>query len=175
MKIKYNKANIKNLVIPVVALMLLAGVTYGSSQALADDDPSTGSGQSFSPIVQRLVERFNLNEDEVGEVLEEFRGQHHWRIQERMEERLAQLVNSGELTETQKQAILDKHAEMKAEHEELMTKWSSMTEDERLAAHEAHKDQLEAWAEENGIDLSEILGSRFFKGGFGHHRMMGRS
>jgi restriction endonuclease Mrr len=160
---KYQRVNIKNYLIPVLALVFLASVTYGAGQALADDP------DQFPPFVQRLVEKFNLNESEVGEVLEEFRGEHHLRMQERMGSRLSQLVIEGEITEVQKQAILDKHAEMQAEHEELMSRWPLMTEEERLAAHEAHRDQLKAWAEEQGLDLSEILGFGDGMGMRNHH------
>ena len=160
-----NKSKIKNLVIPVLALVLLTSVSYGATQALAEE-----SG-NFPPLVARLVERFNLNEDEVGEVLDEFKGEHHLRMQERMEARLSELINDGEITEEQKQAILDKHAEMRADHEELKSKWSSMTDDERLALHEAHRDQMEAWAEENGLDLSEILPFSHMQKGMGHPHM----
>lgn len=146
--------------------MLLAGVTYGSTQALADD-----SGEGFPPLIQRLIERFNLDEEEVGEVLSDFREEHHVMMQTRMDERLSQLVSEGTITTDQKQALLDKHVEMRAEHEELMANWDSLTEEERLATHDAHRDELQAWAEENGLDLSEVLGIGKFHGGIKHHGM----
>lgn len=149
------------LLIPLLAVMMLASATYATTNVKADDS------KTFSPLVKRMIERFNLNENEVEEVVDEFRDEHHFRMQERMAERLGNLISEGLITEEQKDSLLDKFAEMRMEHEEMMGVRWKMTEEQRLAAYDAHRDQLESWATENGLNLNEILGVHGW--GMRHH------
>jgi len=150
----------KKIFIPIMALLILAGGTYGTTQALADEPLNNDL------VVQKIAERFGLNEADVGSFFEDM-GKHgnDW-MNGHFEKKLDQLVADGEITEEQKQALLDKHAELQSEREILRKEWNSMTENERLAARDAHHDQMESWAEEMGIDLKD------FRMGFGDKGMM---
>lgn len=121
-----------------------------------------GNG-NYPPLIQKLVERFNLDANEVQEVFDEVREERHQEMQARMEERLNQAVEEGKITEEQKEAILAKKAEMQARGEEL----KDLSPEERKEAMEEHREEMKAWLEENGLDLGEFFGG--FKGFHGPH------
>lgn len=122
-------------------------------------------GGNYPPIIQKLVERFNLNADEVQEVFNEVRGERHQEMQFRSEERLNQVVEEGKITEEQKGLILAKREEMRERQEEM----KNLSFEERKAAREEHREEMENWAEENGIDLEQLFlfGPGGFRGHFG--------
>jgi hypothetical protein len=130
----------------------------------------TASADDFSnPVVERLAERFDLNEDEVQAVFDAVRDEKHAEMQVLFEERLDELVSDGTLTEEQKQAFLDKRDEMRSGKGE----YRDLSHEERMAVKEANRVEMQVWAEENGIDLS-VLKQELGKGmgrGFkaGHH------
>lgn len=137
----------KKILIPALFLAILSLTAFGVTSIKAQ-----GNG-NYPPIVQKLVERFGLNEDEVKQVFDEARGERQAQMQANFEERLNQAVTGGRITQEQKELILSKHEEMQANRE--------MTE---------HQEEMKNWAQENGIDLSQIgfLGPRGGgKGGFG--------
>ena len=126
---------------------------------------------NFSPIIQRIAERFNLPEFEVQEVFVEAREEKMENMKAHFEERIYEAVSAGELTEDQKDLILAKKAEIQEKQEELKgLSW----QEKREALKEFHQEMRE-WAEENGIDLKSFgkkcgsfRGGRGFRlGGFG--------
>ena len=58
-----------------------------------------------------------------------------------LEARLNSLVQEGKLTEAQKLELLAKHDEMTTSHEGIIN----------------HRKDMQAWADENGIDLSLLM------------------
>ena len=100
----------------------------------------------FKSLITRIAEKFNLKTEDVQTVFDEHRQQKIDAMKARFEERLTALVKEGKLTEAKKQLIMDKK-------EELMEK--------RQTDREAHHEEMQTWAEENGIDLN------LFFGGFG--------
>lgn len=136
-----------------IAFLALGGAAIVNAQ-------SSDSGQ-YPTIIQRLVEKFNLNSDDVQQVFDEIREENQVAMQNRMEERI-QSVNN--LTDEQKTAISEKTEEMRQSFQDL----KDLTPEEKKAVMEQNKADLETWAEENGID-SELLTSghmfKFFPGG----------
>lgn len=106
---------------------------------------------SYPPIIQRLAERFNLNQDEVAEVFEEERAEHHALMLQSFEDRLSGAVGDGKISEEQKQAILDKHEEMQAKMEELRSQ--NLTREQMHEQMRAYHQELRAWADEEGIEM----------------------
>ena len=104
------------------------------------------NGSPFQSLIARIAEKFNLKTEDVQTVFDEHRQQKIDAMKARFEERLTALVKEGKLTEAKKQLIMDKK-------EELMEK--------RQTDREAHHEEMQTWAEENGIDLN------LFFGGFG--------
>ncbi|MFC1711859.1 hypothetical protein ACFLZ1_04725 [Patescibacteria group bacterium] len=158
----------KKILIPLLTLVIIGAVGFASTKAYANDNGY------YPPIVQKIAERFGLNQDEVETVFDEARDERRAEMQNRFQERLNQAVSDGKITIEQKEAILAKKAEMQERHEEL----KDLSPEERAEYKEAHQGELKAWAEENGIDLKDLFigmgmrGGHFkgMKGGFGFHK-----
>lgn len=154
----------KTIVLPVAALALMAMLAYGVGQVKADEQFKN------HPLVQFIAERFDLDEEEVLTAMEDFQEQRHEQVGVQFENRLTQAVLDGKLTEDQREMILQKHEEMRAEQESNWAALREMSADERRDEIMVRHEELKSWAEENGIDLS------YFNMGIGRgSRMHGMS
>ena len=153
--------NIKKIVSFIFILTLAGVVVFGAANTYAQ---SPTPSNPFQTIVQRIAQKFGLNEADVQSVFDEVRQEHQFQVQVKFEERLAQLVTQGEITETQKQLILAKHKELLEKKQQ--TDWQNMTYEQRRQAKESQRQEMENWAKENGIDLQFIFGG-FHKFGWG--------
>lgn len=155
----------KKVVLPAtVALAVLAATIVATNSVLAQD------ATSYPSIVQKIAERFNLNEADVQSVFDEEREEKHAEMFALFADRLDELVSDGEITSEQKEAILDKHEEMQAKMEELRGLSHEERHEKMVDLHE----EFRAWAEAQGLDLSLLRplghGLRF---GFHNGYMMG--
>lgn len=150
----------------------LAGSTAAANLASAETG-ATGEPFGMSGLVDKIADKFNLNENEVKAVFDEHRDEMQAKHQARMEKRLDEAVVEGEITEEQKAAILAKRDELKSEREAHRDQPKDMTHEERREAMKQRHEDLEAWAEENNIPEDFF---RFFGGGHGgrHHRILDR-
>jgi len=150
----------KKIIILAIALGILTLASVAGTRAIYAQDSN-----GYPSIVQKLVERFNLDAGEVQKVFDEVRGERHQEMQARFEERLNQAVSESEITEEQKQAILDKKAEMQEKCEEM----KDLSWEERRTVMEEHREEMKTWAEENGIEMWQLFGGMkgFRKGHFG--------
>lgn len=150
----------KKIIIPAIALAVLSLVSVLGIRSVRADENVT-----YPPIVQKLVERFNLNTEEVQQVFDEVRGDRQQEMQDRFEERLTQAVSEGKITQEQKEAIIARKDEMKADRGEF----KNLTSEERHENRETHRQEMETWAEENSIelDLMPMLLGDGHRGGFG--------
>jgi len=152
----------------IIALSALA-VVLGAGLLKSGIVFAQGNGQErMSTLVQKIADKFNLNKDEVQAIFDEDkairetemkaeREARRAEMQTKYEERLTQDVTYGKITEEQRKLILAKHKEMEANRETKM---------------EGNRTELEAWAKENGIDSSYLMGGfggrgRGGMGGFG--------
>ncbi|GAB6275395.1 MAG: hypothetical protein STSR0004_22620 [Peptococcaceae bacterium] len=150
----------------VVAVVALACVSvllgaYGLSAIAAE----TQTDYNFPPVIQKLVEKFNLDPAEVNGVLQEDRKEREAKREAMIEERLDQEVKEGTITEKQKEAILAKMKEMQEKLEVL----KGLSPEERHEAMQQLREDTTAWAKENSIDAKWLLmGPRkgFGPGGF---------
>lgn len=154
--------------IPTLALTIAS-----ISGAVAIDNASAhgfGGGEGRDSFIQSLVEKFNLNEDEVDSFLEEQRAARQEERKTEREEHLNQLVSEGKLTEDQKSALIEKMEENQAEREANREEFQNMTREERRAQRQEHRDEMDQWFEDQGIDKDD-LGLRGGMGkGHGGHR-----
>lgn len=120
------------------ALVLATGFGAFSAVNLVS---AHGSGSDNSSA---LANKLGVDEASVETAMEEIREERKEERQAEFSENLQSLVESGELTQEQKVAIEEKTAELEAEREK-------------------QREELEAWAEENGIDL------KYLRMGKGHH------
>ena len=138
----------KKILIPTLVAVLITGAaTYGINKVNAETNES-----DLPPMIQRLVEKFNLNKDDVTKFVNEERTTRQAEMQKKFEDKLTELVKNGKLTESQKTALIAKHNEMKANRQNIR----NTTKEERHEKMEAERTAYEAWAKSQGIDLSLI-------------------
>ncbi len=154
----------KKILLPAaVAVIVTAAAAYGAIGVSAQQSNRQDS------LVKRIAERFGLNESEVQAVFDEMKEEHQQEMQLKFEQRLEEAVENGLITEEQKKLIQVKHAEFLTEREENREAIKNMTPEESKKAMEQHKQEMDKWAEENGLDMKMY----FFGGGKGemHHIM----
>jgi len=156
----------KKLLIPglAVASVIAAGVVLNTS-VYADSE------SSFPPRIQEMVERFNLDESEVENFLNE---KHQERMAEReaeVESKLNDAVSEGTITEDQKALILAKMEENRTNKEDMR----DLSREEKQEQAQTHREDMQTWAEQNGIDLEDLnLGRRGTMEGQGKRGDAGR-
>lgn len=158
------------LILPVLALTAGVGAWYGIDQVGAMG--RLGMGQET--LIERLAGKLGKSTDEVREVFEEIRSEHQAQMQTEFEERLNSAVANGEISEEQKQLILQKHDELRSSRQVEFSEKLNQTRDEWKSQREAHRSELEKWASENGIDLKYFMGGMGKMGPNGEGKMMGR-
>ena len=126
-----------------------------------------GSDEDRQTQITELAERFNLDESEVKSYFEERNSEHKADRKKQRVDHLASLVEDGALTQEQ----ADMLAEMqKSAREEIKTlRDTDASQGEVKAFMDTRRNELEAWAEEQGIDLDAILPERGGPGGRGGH------
>jgi hypothetical protein len=145
--------NIKQKVVLSALVATIAGAAvFGTQTALAQD-----SENPHAMLVQKIAQKFGLQESEVQAVFDEEHAAMKVRMHARYEERLNQLVSEGKITEAQKQLIMQKHEELKANHETEFEALKDKTPEERRAFMEQKKQELDTWAQENGIDPEYLM------------------
>lgn len=126
--------------------MLLAGVvtTVAAGSLLGISAASADTANGSSNIIDKLVEKFNLNRDDVQAVFDEERSEQQAERSAEFSDQLQQKVDDGDITAEQKTLIEQKFSEIQT-------------------AHEAERTALQQWADDNGIDMKYLMG--------GHGRM----
>ena len=147
-----------------IAVAVLVASTFTATSAFAQSNTTTEASPMTS-LAQKIAEKFGLNQDEVQTVINEVHEEHRTEIKAKVAERLSQLVTDGKITEAQKQLILDKQEELASNRQEKMESIKNMTDEERKAAFEKEKEEVKAWADENGIDLKYLMFHVLKKGG----------
>jgi len=137
----------KKLIIPgILVTAFMVAALYGSGQIFAEEV------SQYPPIVKNIAGRFNLNESDVNEVFEQERADMWQKRKKIFSDKLDAAVKDGKITESQKQKILDKEDEMKANRE---------------AERKQNKDDMQNWMKDNGIDPN-VLTAYFGFEGFGN-------
>ncbi|MBN2015980.1 hypothetical protein JW766_04045 [Candidatus Dojkabacteria bacterium] len=123
------------------------------------------SSGEYSTIVENLAGKFGLKPDDVHAVFEETRDQH-------FEERLDEAVEDGDITEDQKNLILEKRGEIESKAEAIDEE--KLTASERRAKMEDLREEIEDWAEKNNIPKMFLrMGGKEMGRGKGMGRGMG--
>jgi len=141
----------KKVVIPAMALSLVAIVYLGSvnkAQAWSFSDGET--------LVNKIATKFGLKEAEVEAVASEFRYQRakyrHENMEVRLKARLDDRVSEGVITAQQELALIQKHEELNDKYDDLY----SLSPEDRREVRADMREELDAWAEKNGISMSEV-------------------
>lgn len=157
----------KMLTLAAAGATTLILVSSSPTQAFWPFGQNNETDSGFHPVIQKIIDRFGLNQDEVQVVLDEAKEEHRAEMEQKKEEYLNQAVADGTITEEQKQLLQQKHEEMQANREA----WRNLSREERREQMQAHHEEMQSWAEENGIDLEELMP---LKGRFGEGRGMHR-
>lgn len=112
-----------------IGLVGLGGATAASAY----------SGSSDSSLIDRLVEKFNLDKSEVEAVFDEVQTARETERQAEMSQQLQSAVDDGDITAEQKTAIEAKLKELQD-------------------ARKTERTALETWAEDNDIDMKYLMG-----------------
>lgn len=136
-----------NILIRVLGIVLAGSLVLGVTGAYAFRNV-----YNRSTMIQKLSERFGLNQEEVETFFEEQRAQNQSQMQQRWEERLNQAVAEGKITEEQKQAIIAK----REEHRQKMEGLQDLSPEERRVAMQEYQTEFRNWVEENGLDVGVI-------------------
>ncbi|MEW6447300.1 MAG: hypothetical protein AB1426_04310 [Bacillota bacterium] len=135
-------------VVVLACVSVLLGA-YGLSAMAAE----TQADYNFPPVIQKLIDKFNLDPAKVNEVLQEDRKEREAKRLSIFKDRLEQAVKDGKLTEKQREAILSKRSELQAKLQNLR----DLSPEERHEALKQLRDEMEKWAKENGIDVKWLL------------------
>lgn len=150
----------KAIIVPALAVTILGGalLTAQQTQAFWGAKPEQGE------FAKTLAQHLGVPEENVKSALTKMREQHRQQHVENLTAKLDALIAEGKLTTAQKQAVLVKFAEIQKQHEKDMANGVTPgTREERKENHQARKAELEAWAKEQGIDLSLLMPIRFVK------------
>ncbi len=151
----------KNLIAALAVTTIATGSILGVSAASAH-----GSGDNKDELVTKLAEKFNVDASEVESVFEEQHAEMEAERDTKREEHLQSLVDAGTITADQKIALETKFTEMETARESI--KDQDLTHEEMHTKMEESRTAFEAWAKEQGIDLSAIRPDGGHMGGRRH-------
>lgn len=157
----------KSLVVAGVMGTLGIATLTGVGIANAETGTSSSSNDPMSSLVEKISSTFNLDKTKVQELFDQDRSDREAEREEQQAERLQALVDDGTITSAQKTAIESKIKEMKTEREADKDSMSELTDEERKAKMDEMRTDLESWAKEQGIDLSDLKGVLGGPGGHG--------
>lgn len=141
------------ILIPALVLAISGLAVFSTGKVMAES-----SKDNYPSIIRKLVQKFGLKESDVKAIFDEAKSERQTQMQTKFEERLNQAVADGKLTEAQKQAILAKHKELAEKRGTKPENWQNMTPEQRRQYMETQKQELEAWAKQNNIDLQYFFG-----------------
>jgi len=148
----------KITLIASIAFLLIFGV-FGVAALGVSVARAQGALEDYPLIIQNLAQRFGLDAQEVQGVFGDTREQ-------RVSDRLDELIEDGTITEEQKTMVLEKHEEMRTRMEEIRNE--EMTADERREAMLSLREEIQEWADENDIPMEAMMLGRG-----GRHKGMG--
>jgi len=140
------------LVIAGLSLALVGTVALGVYRAKAQ-----GFENGRDDLIQKLAQKFGLNEADVQAVFEQDRQERQQQMETNFEERLNQAVADGQLTEEQKNLILEKHRQIKDQREQNQGNWQNLTQEQKHQKNQEQRQELQDWATQNNIDLTWLI------------------
>lgn len=140
--------------VSLMTAVLIIGAATLSSQAHA------GFWETGDTLLQRVIKKFNLNQEQVRSVVDEFRDEKQAERLRLIEQQLDKAVQAGKITSDQKNKILAKHKEMHDKKPYM----HELSFEERQKVKTERRAELEKWAKDNGIDLQYVFGFGFGKG-----------
>lgn len=171
MKKELKQTSMKYVVLPIAMLGLIAVLAWSvTDKANAFGGTNMAGTNNRGEFAAVIAQRFGLDQSAVEDTIQGFHQQEmelrHQEMESRMEERLVRAVSQGNLSETQMNAILEKHDEMYERMQELRDQDLSPEDMREMRAD--IRDEMQAWAEEQGIEF-EVFMNVGKQGGQGKH------
>jgi|GEM_PF-1370022 len=149
-----NRKELKNKIMILAATVGLLSGLYGAGAMASSMNSSNHEG-----LVKLIANKFSLSEEEVEETLSEYREEHRAERQAEMkarfEEKLSEAVSEGKISEEQKSFILAKREEMR-EKRIASRDNDDLSQEEKRALKDAHREEMHQWMEDNGIDFEAL-------------------
>lgn len=162
----------KKIIIPLLTITVAGAAAYSGSKVFAATTQT-----NYPPMVERFAEHFGLKVDDVKTFFDEERQQRQQDMLSDYADFLEEAVNSGDLTENQKDLLISKKEEQQKEMANFQP--GSENREDRFEKKQARRDELVQWAKDNNIDQKYLFfhsGERGEGGeggrGFGMGRMM---
>lgn len=144
----------KKIVISAFSLILIAALVFGAKAASAAQTPTN----PFTNIIQKLAQKFGLKQSDVQQVFDDAQKERQLQAEKQYESMLSQAVKDGKLTQAQVDLILKKHKELISIRAEKQTNKPTLTPQQRKDAMQKEKDDLNAWASQNNVDVRYLFG-----------------
>ncbi len=157
----------------VASIVGAVGTGTLATGTIANAESGNDSKGPRSGLVDKLATTFNLNKGEVRDVVDEFHANRKADHQKHMSERLQALVDDGTITADQMAAIETKLQKLQDERVATHNAEGELDHASRKKVHEERRAELEAWADEQGINLDNLKG--VFGGSHHGHRGPGHN
>jgi len=146
---------IKSLKIILILITSLALLSIGGVACVGEINAQTSeeADSEYPLLVERFAQKFDLDQDEIMDFLDELKEERIAEAKDRFEERLDELVEDEKITEDQKEAILDKKEELQIFKEDL----EDMTISEAREAMKDIHEELKDWEKKNDISLRNFF------------------
>ena len=140
------------ITLPIAILIAAGTLTAGAISA----DAYFGGGNQ-DDFATKIANRLGVDKGKLTAVLEEMHDERHSQMEERFETKLNEAVSNGSITSAQKTTIEVKHEELEKKHEANRESFQAMTPEEKRSTRQSERDELEAWANTQGINLSDFF------------------
>jgi hypothetical protein len=111
----------------------------------------------YSPVIQKLIEKYNLDTKEVDKIIQENRTERQIEVQEEINNRLDLAIKEQKITPMQKELILHKLEEWRNEK----MSWMGLSFEERKLKMKEQRAKMQQWSKENNINLRDVFGFQF--------------
>lgn len=160
----------KKILIPVFAVVIGGGSLLGVSSLV---HAQTGTGP-LSGLAQSIASKFGLSQSDVQSVINTYMQQQRQTMMQNMQQRLQNKLNTevqqNKITSGQETAIFNELSTLKNQFNPGTFKL--MTQQQRQQAFKTEKNDLQSWAQSQGIKVSLIpFGFGMGHGRFGHRPM----
>lgn len=143
----------KKILISALSITIIGGTIFGIAQVNAQS-----TAQPYQGLVKVIAQKFNLNQSDVQNVVNQYHQQQQatrqQQLQQRLKARLDTLVQQGKITATQEQAILTEFAKLQNEYSPATMQ--QLTPQQRRQQFQKRQQELRAWAQSQQINLSLI-------------------
>jgi hypothetical protein len=153
----------------------LAGTAvHAATTTSANTGSATEATNPMSNLVAKIAAKFNLNTSDVQAVFDENRTANR----AAMQAKVAAALKTAGFTDSQITALQIKQSEQRDANKAWRAAHPNATQTEKKAHHDSEETAMEAWAKEQGIDMTKVQDALEtagigHMGGRGHGEMMG--